>query len=200
MKTYEISGVERESLGKKETKLLRSAGLVPCVIYGGEKVIHFSAEEAAFKHAIYTPNVYIMNITIGENVVKAIIQDVQFHPVTDSLLHVDFLEINDTENVNIEIPVKLNGFAKGVAKGGKLQLSMRRLRVSGLLANLPDELNIDVTNVELGKSIKVGELNFENLEILNAKNAVVCTVKLTRAARAAAKEEKAAAAGGKKKK
>ena len=200
MKTYEISGVERESLGKKETKLLRSAGLVPCVIYGGEKVIHFSAEEAAFKHAIYTPNVYIMNITIGEKVVKAIIQDVQFHPVTDSLLHVDFLEINDAENVNIEIPVKLNGFAKGVAKGGKLQLSMRRLRVSGLLANLPDELNIDVTDVELGKSIKVGELNFENLEILNAKNAVVCTVKLTRAARAAAKEEKAAAAGGKKKK
>jgi len=200
MKTYEISGVERESLGKKETKLLRSAGLVPCVIYGGEKVIHFSAEEAAFKHAIYTPNVYIMNITIGEKVVKAIIQDVQFHPVTDSLLHVDFLEINDTENVNIEIPVKLNGFAKGVAKGGKLQLSMRRLRVSGLLANLPDELNIDVTDVELGKSIKVGELNFENLDILNAKNAVVCTVKLTRAARAAAKEEKAAAAGTKKKK
>ncbi|MBN1112859.1 MAG: 50S ribosomal protein L25/general stress protein Ctc [Bacteroidales bacterium] len=200
MKTYEISGVERESLGKKETKLLRSAGLVPCVIYGGEKVIHFSAEEAAFKHAIYTPNVYIMNITIGEKVIKAIIQDVQFHPVTDSLLHVDFLEINDAENVNIEIPVKLNGFAKGVAKGGKLQLSMRRLRVSGLLANLPDELNIDVTDVELGKSIKVGELNFENLDILNAKNAVVCTVKLTRAARAAAKEEKAAAAGGKKKK
>jgi len=200
MKTYEISGVERESLGKKETKLLRSAGLVPCVIYGGEKVIHFSAEESAFKHAIYTPNVYIMNITIGEKVVKAIIQDVQFHPVTDSLLHVDFLEINDTENVNIEIPVKLNGFAKGVAKGGKLQLSMRRLRVSGLLANLPDELNIDVTDVELGKSIKVGELNFENLDILNAKNAVVCTVKLTRAARAAAKEEKAAAAGTKKKK
>jgi len=200
MKTYEISGVERESLGKKETKLLRSAGLVPCVIYGGEKVIHFSAEEAAFKHAIYTPNVYIMNITIGEKVVKAIIQDVQFHPVTDSLLHVDFLEINDAENVNIEIPVKLNGFAKGVAKGGKLQLSMRRLRVSGLLANLPDELNIDVTDVELGKSIKVGELNFENLDILNAKNAVVCTVKLTRAARAAAKEEKAAAAGTKKKK
>jgi len=200
MKTYEISGVERESLGKKETKLLRSAGLVPCVIYGGEKVIHFSAEEAAFKHAIYTPNVYIMNITVGDRAIKAIIQDVQFHPVTDSLLHVDFLEINDAENVNIEIPVKLNGFAKGVAKGGKLQLSMRRLRVSGLLANLPDELNIDVTNVELGKSIKVGELNFENLEILNAKNAVVCTVKLTRAARAAAKEEKAAAAGGKKKK
>ena len=200
MKTYEISGVERESLGKKETKLLRSAGLVPCVIYGGEKVIHFSAEEAAFKHAIYTPNVYIMNITVGDRAIKAIIQDVQFHPVTDSLLHVDFLEINDTENVNIEIPVKLNGFAKGVAKGGKLQLSMRRLRVSGLLANLPDELNIDVTDVELGKSIKVGELNFENLDILNAKNAVVCTVKLTRAARAAAKEEKAAAAGGKKKK
>ena len=200
MKTYEISGVERESLGKKETKLLRSAGLVPCVIYGGEKVIHFSAEEAAFKHAIYTPNVYIMNITVGDRAIKAIIQDVQFHPVTDSLLHVDFLEINDAENVNIEIPVKLNGFAKGVAKGGKLQLSMRRLRVSGLLANLPDELNIDVTNVELGKSIKVGELNFENLEILNAKNAVVCTVKLTRAARAAAKEEKAAAAGTKKKK
>ena len=200
MKTYEISGVERESLGKKETKLLRSAGLVPCVIYGGEKVIHFSAEEAAFKHAIYTPNVYIMNITVGDRAIKAIIQDVQFHPVTDSLLHVDFLEINDTENVNIEIPVKLNGFAKGVAKGGKLQLSMRRLRVSGLLANLPDELNIDVTDVELGKSIKVGELNFENLDILNAKNAVVCTVKLTRAARAAAKEEKAAAAGTKKKK
>jgi len=200
MKTYEISGVERESLGKKETKLLRSAGLVPCVIYGGEKVIHFSAEEAAFKHAIYTPNVYIMNITVGDRAIKAIIQDVQFHPVTDSLLHVDFLEINDAENVNIEIPVKLNGFAKGVAKGGKLQLSMRRLRVSGLLANLPDELNIDVTDVELGKSIKVGELNFENLDILNAKNAVVCTVKLTRAARAAAKEEKAAAAGTKKKK
>lgn len=202
MKTFEIKGVEREALGKKETKLLRNAGRVPCVIYGGEKVVHFSAEEADFKHAIYTPNVYIMNINVGDKTIKGVIQDTQFNPVSDKLIHVDFLEVNDGEKINIEIPVKLHGLAVGVAKGGKLQLAMRRLRVVGLTADLPDSLDIDVKGIDLGKSIKIGELNFPNLEILNAKNAVVCSVKLTRAARAAAKEAaaKASATPAKKKK
>ncbi len=188
MKTYEITGVKRESIGKKDAKALRKAERVPCVLYGGKENVHFSTSAKELKGAIYTPDVYIMNLDIDGKKIVAVIQDIQFHPVSDEVTHIDFLEVKDGEKVKVEVPVKLEGFAKGVQKGGKLHLAMRRLKVSGLVDNLPDDLTIKVDDLDLGKSIKIGELDFENLEILHAKNAVVATVRLTRAARAAAVE------------
>jgi len=188
MKTYEITGVKRENIGKKDAKAIRKAERVPCVLYGGKENLHFSTSAKELKNAIYTPNVYIMNLDIDGKKIVAVIQDIQFHPVSDEVTHIDFLEVKEGEKVKVEVPVKLEGFAKGVQKGGKLHLAMRRLKVSGLVDNLPDELTISVDDLDLGKSIKIGELDFENLEILHAKNAVVATVRLTRAARAAAVE------------
>jgi len=189
MKTIEIKGFKRETVGKKATKQLRNDGSVPCVLYGGKEVVHFHAPENEFNHLFYTPNVYLVNIDIDGKKYPTILKDSQFHPVSDKPLHVDFLEINDNEPVTIEIPVKVEGFAKGVQAGGILVLEKRKLAVKGLAKNLPDELVVNVENLEIGKTTKVGELNFENLELLTAKNAVVVAVRLTRAARAAKDQE-----------
>ncbi len=185
MKTFDIKGTERKSVGKKSTKELRSNELVPCVLYGGAENIHFAVEEKAFQYLIYTPNVYIVNIDIDGKVHQSLIQDIQFHPVTDSIEHIDFLEISEDKKVNISIPVKLEGLAEGVKQGGKLMLKLRKLRVRGLSKDFPDTLNINVTSMALGKSIKVSELKFDNLELLDPKNAVVTTVRLTRSAMSA---------------
>lgn len=190
MQTFDLKGTKREAGGKKATKALRSAGNVPCIVYGGEKEVTFSVAEGDFRNLIYTPNVYIVNLNIDGEVKTAILKDIQFHPVSDKILHVDFLEIFENKPTTIAIPVKLVGNSEGVKAGGKLQLEMRKLNVKGLPANLPDNLEIDITNLGLGKTIQVGELSYENLEILNAKNAVVVAVKLTRAARAAAEAAK----------
>lgn len=185
MKTFEIKGKERKSVGKKSTKELRKNELVPCVLYGGESNIHFSVESKAFQYLVYTPNVYVVNIDIDGKKTQALMQDIQFNSVSDAIEHVDFLEIKDDKDINIAIPVKLNGLAEGVKQGGKLMLKLRKLRVRGLAKNFPDTLDIDVTELLLGKSIKVGELNFDNLELLDSKNAVVTTVRLTRSAMSA---------------
>lgn len=190
MQTFDLKGTKREAGGKKAAKALRASGNVPCIVYGGEKEITFSVVEGDFRNLIYTPNVYIVNLNIDGVVKTAILKDIQFHPVTDKILHVDFLEIFENKPTTIAIPVKLVGNSEGVKAGGKLQLEMRKLNVKALPANLPDNLEIDITNLGLGKTIQVGELSYENLEILNAKNAVVVAVKLTRAARAAAEAAK----------
>lgn len=190
MQTFDLKGTKREAGGKKAAKALRASGNVPCIVYGGEKEITFSVVEGDFRNLIYTPNVYIVNLNIDGVVKTAILKDIQFHPVTDKILHVDFLEIFENKPTTIAIPVKLVGNSEGVKAGGKLQLEMRKLNVKALPANLPDKLEIDITNLGLGKTIQVGELSYENLEILNAKNAVVVAVKLTRAARAAAEAAK----------
>jgi large subunit ribosomal protein L25 len=190
MQTFDLKGTKREAGGKKAAKALRASGNVPCIVYGGENEITFSVAEGDFRNLIYTPNVYIVNLNIDGTVKTAILKDIQFHPVSDRILHVDFLEIFDNKPTTIAIPVKLVGNSEGVKAGGKLQLEMRKLNVKGLPANLPDNLEIDITNLGLGKTIQVGELAYENLEILNAKNAVVVAVKLTRAARAAAEAAK----------
>ncbi len=182
MKTFDIKGTERKSVGKKSTKELRRNQMVPCVLYGGEKNIHFAVEEKTFQYLVYTPNVYIVNLDIDGKKYQAIMQDIQFHPVSDAIEHVDFLEIADDRKVNIAIPVKTNGLAEGVKQGGKLMLKLRKLKVRGLPKDFPDTLDIDVTPLVLGKSIKVGELDFKNLDLLDAKNAVVVSVKLTRSA------------------
>lgn len=185
MKTIEIKGTERKEVGKKSTQELRKKGEVPCVLYGGKEVIHFSAEENEFRHLVYTPNVYIVNLNIGKKTTQAIMKEIDFHPVTDRILHIDFYEISEDKKISIAVPVKLNGTAKGVLEGGKMMLKQRKLNVRAFAKDLPDTLNIDVTNMTLGKTKKVGELTFENLELLDPKNNVVATVRLTRSAMSA---------------
>ena len=193
MKEISINGQVRESVGKKATKLMRKEGLVPCNLYGETKdenglpvALAFSVSNAEIRKVIYTPNIYIVNINIDGNVRKAIIKELQFHPVSDALLHVDFYEINDTKDITIGIPVKLNGLAQGVRDGGKLNLSIRKINVTAPYKRIPEQLDIDVTSLELGKSIKVGQLSFEGLEIATPKEVIVCSVKATRASRSAA--------------
>ena len=197
MKTFELKGKVRENVGKKATKAVRHGESVPCVLYGGENNLHFTATNSDLRKLIYTPEVYVISLDVDGKKCKAIMKDLQFHPLTDKVLHIDFLQVNDTKPVMIEIPVKLHGLAEGVKAGGKLSLEMRKLKVKAIYTQIPECIDIDVTNLGLGKSIQVGTVQemVENLELLNAKNAVVAQVKLTRAARGAA----AAAASAEKK-
>ena len=183
MKSLEIKGILREAVGKSNSRKLRSKNMVPCVLYGGKKNIHFTAHENTFRKIVYTPNVYLIKLIIDDKEYNTIMQDIQFHPVTDKILHIDFLEIFEDKKVKIEIPSQLNGFAEGVKEGGKLQFEHRKLKVWGFIKNIPDILEIDITNIGLGKGIQVGELSFENLELLDPQNTVIASVKLTRAAK-----------------
>jgi len=183
MKTFELKGEKREATGKKAAKGFRNEGLVPCVLYGGKEVTHFTVEKESVRKLIYTPEVHIVNLDINGSSCVAILKDSQFHPVSDELLHADFLQISEDKPVVVEIPVKLEGLAEGVRAGGKLSLEMRKLKVKGLYKNFPEQLVINISNLGLGKTIQVGALQFDNIELMNAKNNVVCAVKLTRAAR-----------------
>ena len=186
MKSFELKGAVRTDLGKKATKAERVSENVPCVLYGGAENVHFTTTTSDIRKLVYSPEVFIVNLNIGGVVTKAIMKALQFHPVTDKVLHIDFLAISETKPVVVELPVKLEGLAEGVKAGGKLALEMRNLKVKGLYTQIPENIVIDVTELGLGKSIQVGKVAVENLEILNAKNAVVAQVKLTRAARGAA--------------
>ncbi len=183
METIEIKVNKREDLGKKATKKLRKQGLVPGVLYGGEEVIHFYAPENTFNPIIYTDKVYIVELNIDGKVYRTIKKDTQFHPVTDRLLHIDFLELHEDKPVKVFLPVKLVGFAEGVRMGGSLYQLKRYLLAKALPKHLPDHLEIDITNLGLGKSLKIEDLSFENIEILEPKSAVVAVIKLTRAAK-----------------
>lgn len=186
MQVFELKGEVRTDLGKKATKALRVAGKVPCVLYGnGAENVHFAVEERALQNLLYTPIVYIVKLNISGKEYEAVMREIQFHPVSDRVLHIDFFQIVETKPVIMEVPVKLRGFAAGVQAGGKLSLVVRKLRVKALPADLPGEIDIDVTNLGLGKSVKVKDLSFDKFEIVNAKDVVVAQVKLTRAARAA---------------
>ncbi len=189
MKTIEVNATFRKELGKKATKALRREAAIPCVMYGGKETVHFSAPLSILRHIIYTPNVYIVELNIEGKSYKATMQDIQFHPVSDAVLHIDFLQIPDNKEIIISIPVRLNGLPEGVQAGGKLQQLIRKLKVKALIEHLPDDFRIDVTEVKLGNTIKVSELSFENIELLDPKDNVVASVKLTRAARGAADEE-----------
>lgn len=188
MKTFELKGEIRDDFGKKAARAFRREGLIPCVVYGGhdEKNLNFVVRQSDVRKLIYTPEVFLVNLNLGEKKLQGIVKELQFHPVKDSILHIDFLHVIETAPVVIEIPVRLVGLAAGVRAGGKLSLDKRKLKVKALPANLPEELVVNVEKMELGKSIQVGQLNFDNIEILNAKNTVVCRVQLTRAARGAA--------------
>ena len=193
MKEIEIAGQKRESLGKKASKALRKEGLVPCVLYGESKdengkpvALSFASPFSELRKLIYTPHIYVVKLNIGGEAHTAIMKEIQFHPVTDAPLHVDFFEVNDQKPITIGIPVKLNGLAQGVRDGGRMNLSIRKIAVTAPYQQIPEHLDIDVTALKLGKSIKVGELSFEGLEIATGKDVVVCSVKMTRQAAAAA--------------
>lgn len=193
MKLLEIKCSKREKVGKKESKKLRKQGDVPCVLYGGGENIHFLAPENDFRHLVYSPNVYLLKLDIGGKVYNAVLQDIQFHPVTDKILHMDFFQVFEDRPVSINIPVQLNGVPEGVKQGGKLALETRRLRARGLPGELPDILEVDVTGIGMGKSIKVEELEFSNIELLDPPNLVLASVKLTRGARGVLPEDEEAA-------
>ncbi|MGM9712683.1 MAG: 50S ribosomal protein L25 [Prevotella sp.] len=192
-----VSGQARTDLGKKASKIIRKQGLIPCNIYGIEKgedglpvAKSFVVPFSEIRKVVYTPNVYVVNVNIDGVEKKAIIKELQFHPVSDALLHVDFLEIVPEKPVTVGIPVKLIGHAAGVRSGGRLALAVRQLKVTASYLNIPEILEIDVTPLEIGKSIKVGELHFEGLEFATSKEVVVCSVQMTRQARAAAQAAK----------
>jgi large subunit ribosomal protein L25 len=185
MKTFELKGTVREALGKKDSAKLRSEGKVPCVLFGLENPIHFYVIKAELKKLIYTPNVYLVNLDIDGIKNQAIMKDLQFDPVTDEVIHLDFKKITDDKPIKIEIPVEVEGFAKGIRSGGKLQVEVRRLKIMGLPKFLPDSIKIDVTPLELGQSLRVSDLKLENISILNGKSVPVVRIMITRAARAA---------------
>ncbi len=185
MQVFNLKGEVRSDLGKKATKALRKAGTVPCVLYGGGENVHFSVVEKDLTKLLYTPIIYTIDIDLGGKIYHAVMREIQFHPVTDRVLHIDFYQIFDDKPVVMEVPVKLQGFAEGVQAGGKLVLITRKLKVKAVPANLPGELNIDVTSLGLGKSIKVKDLSFDNVELVSAKDVVVAQVKMTRAAKSA---------------
>ncbi|WP_430928200.1 50S ribosomal protein L25/general stress protein Ctc [Polaribacter marinivivus] len=189
MKSITIKGSKRESVGKVATKALRNAGMVPCVIYGGDKPIHFSAEEKAFKNLVYTPNVYTASIDVDGQKIPAILQDIQFHPVSDRILHVDFYQLFDDKEITMNIPVKLVGKSKGVAIGGALRHNLRKMRVKALPANLPDFIEADITELEIGNKLYVTELKNDKYSILHPDNTVVAQVRMSRNASKAATQE-----------
>ncbi len=186
MKTFDLSGSARADFGKKAAKAIRAEKNVPCVLYGGESNVNFIVAASDLRKLIYTPEVYLVNLTIDGKTSKAIIKEIQFHPVSEDILHMDFLEVSENKPVAVEIPVQLTGLAEGVKAGGKLNLEMRKLRVKGIYTNIPERIVLDVTSLALGKKIQVCDVVLDNLEVLNAKNAVVAQVKMTRAARGAA--------------
>ena len=207
MKTFELKGEIRTDFGKSAANSLRKEKLVPCNLYGGKESenINFTVDYTDILKLIYTPYVYIVDLTIDGKNVKSILKEIQFHPVKDEVIHLDFLRIDKDVPVEIEIPVRLVGVAPGVKAGGKQYLEMRRLKVRGLYENFPETINIDVSKLKLGDSIQVGELDFDNLEFLNQKEAVVCRVQTARIiadaildeeeAEAEEREEEAAAEG-----
>ncbi|MBR1651818.1 MAG: 50S ribosomal protein L25/general stress protein Ctc [Alloprevotella sp.] len=193
MKQININGAVRTESGKKAAKAARREGLVPCNIYGikkGENGLpeaqSFSISEREAKKLIYTPNIYLVNIQLGGEQRKAIIRETQFHPVKDTILHIDFLEVHEDKPIVIGVPIQTQGLAEGVRAGGKLVTLVRKINVRALYTDVPEKLVIDVTNLQLGKSIKVGDLSFENLELITPKDVNVVSVKMTRAAISAA--------------
>lgn len=218
MKVFQLSAEARTDLGKKATKALREENKIPAVLNGGElvdlpyagtlkageKVVEIANGKGlittdivvsldAVRKLVYTPEIFAVELDINGVKQMAVLKDIQFHPVKDTILHMDFLAVSEQKPVTIEVPVKLEGHAEGVKAGGKLTLSMKKIKVKAVYTNIPERVVINVENLGLGKSLQIGELSFEGLELMNAKNAVVCAVQLTRAARGAA----AAAAAGK---
>ena len=180
MKSITIQGTKRESVGKKSTKALRDAELVPCVVYGGEQPINFSTPEKSFKSLVYTPDAHTVVIELDGQKIDAVLQDIQFHPITDKILHVDFYQLSADKPVVMEVPVRITGRAKGVLAGGVLRQSFRKLRLKAIPANLPDEIVVDVTPLKIGNKLYIGDIKNDQYTFLHPDNAVVAAVKMSR--------------------
>ena len=196
MKEIEVKGQKRTDLGKKAAKAMRKEGLIPCNLYGEAKnadgapeALSIACPMSELRKIVYTPHIYVIKLVIDGEERTAILKELQFHPVTDALLHVDFYEVNDQKPITVGIPVKLNGLAQGVRDGGRLNLSIRKIDVTAKYQSIPEHLDIDVTAMTIGKSIKVGDLHFEGLEMATSKNVVVCSIKATRKSIAASQAE-----------
>jgi large subunit ribosomal protein L25 len=202
MKSITIEGSERESVGKVATKAVRDAGMVPCVIYGGSQPVHFAANEKAFKSLVYTPNAHTVVVDLAGKKINAILQDIQFHPVSDKILHIDFFQLSDDKEIIMEVPVNVVGTSPGVLLGGVLNLNQRRLKVKALPKNLPDFVEANISELQMGNKLYVTKLETKNFKLMHPDNTVVCQVKISRAAMKAAQEAAKAAkapAKGKKK-
>ena len=180
MKSITINGSKRESVGKKATKALRNAGEVPCVLYGGEQAIHFSAPDVSFNSLVYTPDVHTVVLEFDGVKHNAVLQDIQFHPVTDEILHMDFYEFGEDQEISMEIPVHAEGVPRGVKNGGVLRFNLRRMKVRGLAAKLPDYIVADVTPLKIGNKLYVTAVESEDYTILHPDNTVICQVKTSR--------------------
>ena len=189
MKEYSLKAQAREDKGKFASKTLRKQDLIPAVLYGVEKNINIVVSQREVRDLIYTPDIFLVNLDIDGEVHRCVLQELQFHPVTDRVIHLDFLEVQEDKPVMIQVPVQLDGHAIGVRAGGKLQQDIRKLKVKGLYQDIPERLHIDISKLQLGKVLKVNELDFENLEILTPKNAVVAAVRSSRVAIAIEDEE-----------
>lgn len=198
MKEIEVTGKKRSTIGKKSSNNLRKEGFIPCNLYGeakdengAPKALAFTCPMNELRKIVYTPHIYVINLIIDGESHTAILKELQFHPVTDALLHVDFYEVNDQKPITIGIPIKLTGLAQGIRDGGRMNLSIRKINVTAKYQDIPEHLDIDVTDLKIGKSIKVGDLHFEGLEMATSKEVVVCSIKATRKSNAASKAEDA---------
>ncbi|MBP5562613.1 MAG: 50S ribosomal protein L25 [Bacteroidales bacterium] len=189
MKSVSISGSLRENVGKKDAKAQRNKGMIPCVIYGGKDQKMFVVDEREFKNLLYTPEVRYAEVNINGDVRKAIVQETQFHAITDKLMHVDFLEVVDGKPITIDLPFKVKGTSPGVLKGGMLKKRVRKLKVRGLLENIPEEIVADISNLDINDMTKIADIHIDNLEIVDNPNKVILQVVPTRGSAAAAEEE-----------
>ncbi|MBR4919630.1 MAG: 50S ribosomal protein L25/general stress protein Ctc [Bacteroidales bacterium] len=180
MKSVSISGSLRENVGKKDAKAQRVQGLIPCVLYGGKEQKMFVVEEAQFRDLLYTPEVKYVELTVDGKTYNAIVQETQFHPITDRLLHVDFLEVVDGKPITIEIPFKIKGTSPGVLKGGFLHKRVRKLKVRGLLENIPEDITADISHMDIEDVIRICDINIDNLSIIDNPNKVIISVNQTR--------------------
>jgi large subunit ribosomal protein L25 len=191
MKTIEIKGTFRKDLGKKSSKLLRKDGNVPCVIYGKDNNVHFFSHENSFKNLIYTHNAHVVNLDLEGTVHRVILQDIQFHPVTDKINHIDFIEVSDDKPIIMGLPIEVTGESVGVKAGGKLRIKKRHLKVKGFIKDIPDQLLVDITEVKIHHSIKVGDLSYDNIELIDPKITTVLSVATSRVAQKTEEEEAA---------
>jgi large subunit ribosomal protein L25 len=180
MKTIEIKASTRDHFGKKSSNALRAEGNVPCVMYGGKENRHFFAHENAFRGIVYTPDVFLIDIVIDGTTYNAVMKDLQFHPVTDKLLHIDFIQVDETKPVIVDLPIRITGESAGVKAGGKLNIKRRTLKVKGMVNDIPEHLTVDITNLEIGQSIKIGEISYDKLEIIDNKRAMIVGVAVSR--------------------
>ncbi len=189
MKTIAIKGDLRESLGKSATKAIRAKGQVPCVLYGQEENVHFAVYESDFKNLVYTPNTYLVRLDVSGNQVIAKLQDIQFHPTSEAIIHADFYALDLTKPVDLKLPIRIEGNSPGVRAGGKLQIKIRKLAVTGLIQDMPDDIEVSIDSIEIGKSVRVRDLSVPNVELRDTPENSVVSVVVTRAAQSAAAGE-----------